>query len=34
MKKKRKLSAYNLHIQKELKKGKTFKQAVDSWKKK
>ena len=28
----RKLSAYNRHMSKEMKKGKTFKQAVSSWK--
>lgn len=31
-KKKRSLSAYNLHMQREMKKGRTFKQAVASWK--
>lgn len=29
---KRKLSAYNRHMSAEMKKGKTFKQAVSSWK--
>jgi len=33
MAKKRKLSAYNKHIQKEMKKGKSMKQAAKSWKK-
>lgn len=32
MPKKRKLSAYNRHIQREMKKGKTMKQAAASWK--
>ncbi len=31
-KQKRKLSAYNRHMSAEMKKGKTFKQAVASWK--
>lgn len=30
-KKKRKLSAYNLHMKREMKRGRTFKQAVASW---
>jgi hypothetical protein len=33
VKKKRKLSAYNRHMSSEMKRGKTFKQAVASWKK-
>lgn len=28
----RKLTKYNKHIQKEMKKGKTFKQAANCWK--
>jgi len=32
-KKKRPLSKYNLHMKREMNKGKTFKQAVASWKK-
>ena len=31
-KKKRKLSAYNKHMSREMKKGRSFKQAVSSWK--
>lgn len=30
-KKKRKLSVYNMHMKAEMRKGKTFKQAVSSW---
>jgi len=32
-KKKRSLSAYNRHVQREMKKGKSMKQAASSWKK-
>ena len=31
---KRKLSEYNIHMKTEMGKGKTFKEAVASWKKK